>query len=100
MSHRTVLFLCTGNYYRSRFAQIFFNELAAREALPWRAASRGLVTGWPGNVGPISPHTLRKLAELDIVCDGEVRHLPEQLAERDLVAADLVIAVKEDEHRE
>ena len=26
---KTVLFLCTGNYYRSRFAEIFFNWHAA-----------------------------------------------------------------------
>jgi protein-tyrosine-phosphatase len=24
---RTVLFLCTGNYYRSRFAEILFNSV-------------------------------------------------------------------------
>jgi len=96
---RTILFLCSGNYYRSRFAQIYFNYLAAREGLDWRASSRGLATGWEGNVGPISPHTLAKLADLRIACDGDVRRLPEQLAECDLTNAHLVIAVKEDEHR-
>ena len=39
---RTVLFLCTGNYYRSRFAEILFNATAARRGLPWCAESRGL----------------------------------------------------------
>jgi protein-tyrosine-phosphatase len=30
---RTVLFICTGNYYRSRFAEIFFNwDLSANAA--------------------------------------------------------------------
>jgi len=36
----TVLFLCTGNYYRSRFAEILFNAVAAKEGLGWRADSR------------------------------------------------------------
>jgi protein-tyrosine phosphatase len=38
----TVLFLCTGNYYHSRFAEILFNSVASRMGLPWRASSRGL----------------------------------------------------------
>jgi len=29
----TVLFLCTGNYYRSRFAEVFFNAVATKEGL-------------------------------------------------------------------
>ena len=35
-SERTVLFLCTGNYYRSRFAEIIFNSVAGKMGLPWR----------------------------------------------------------------
>ncbi len=37
-----VLFICTGNYYRSRFAEAVFNHHAAARALPWAATSRGL----------------------------------------------------------
>ena len=39
---KQVLFLCTGNYYRSRFAEIFFNHLASQTSLPWHADSSGL----------------------------------------------------------
>ena len=39
---KTVLFLCTGNYYRSRFAEILFNWHATQQELNWRADSRGL----------------------------------------------------------
>ena len=39
---KTVLFLCTGNYYRSRFAEILFNSVAEKMGLPWKASSRGL----------------------------------------------------------
>ncbi len=38
----TVLFLCTGNYYRSRFAEALFNAVAGKMGLPWKATSRGL----------------------------------------------------------
>jgi len=38
---KKILFLCTGNYYRSRYAEEIFNHLAKREDLPWRAFSRG-----------------------------------------------------------
>jgi hypothetical protein len=31
--HRTVLFLCMGNYYRSRFAEILFNSVAVKMGL-------------------------------------------------------------------
>ena len=37
-----VLLLCTGNYYRSRFAEILFNSVVAKMGLLWRASSRGL----------------------------------------------------------
>ncbi len=40
--NKTVLFLCTGNYYRSRFAEILFNSVAGNMGLPWQASSKGL----------------------------------------------------------
>jgi protein-tyrosine-phosphatase len=39
---KTVLFLCTGNYYRSRFAEVLFNSVAGKLGLSWVASSRGL----------------------------------------------------------
>ena len=95
---RMVLFLCTGNYYRSRFAEILFNALAAQRRLDWRALSRGLKIGWPGNVGPLSPHTRSRLEEMGIDC-ATMNNLPVELSADDLSAAQVVIALKEDEHR-
>ena len=41
-SMKKILFLCTGNYYRSRLAEELFNHLAIKNDLPWRAWSEGL----------------------------------------------------------
>ena len=41
-SMNKILFLCTGNYYRSRFAEHLFNWLATKQGLDWQADSRGL----------------------------------------------------------
>lgn len=94
---KQVLFLCSGNYYRSRFAEHLFNWLAADSKLSWRADSRGLRVGNPGNIGPISRHAIEGLTLRGIPIDGD--RYPVQLTLLDLVGSDLVIAVKEAEHR-
>jgi protein-tyrosine phosphatase len=95
---KQVLFLCSGNYYRSRFAEHLFNWLAAKSDLPWRADSRGLQAGQVGNIGPISRFAVDGLKVRGIPINGEDRY-PIQLSLPDLAGSDLVIAVKEDEHR-
>ncbi|WP_249148072.1 low molecular weight phosphatase family protein [Bradyrhizobium jicamae] len=94
-----ILFLCTGNYYRSRYAEELFNHLAKLEGLTWRAFSRGAAErGSPDNVGPMSVFARDGLHEKGIVPEGATRDpLPCSLA--DFEAAALVIAVKEAEHR-
>jgi protein-tyrosine phosphatase len=93
------LFLCTGNYYRSRFAELLFNALAAEAGLAWTAFSRGLATEWGiHNDGPISAHALAGLAARGIKVPPPIR-APRQLLTEDLAAADLVIALNELEHR-
>ena len=42
---KQVLFLCSGNYYRSRFAEHLFNWLAAKVNLSWRADSEACESG-------------------------------------------------------
>jgi len=97
-SHR-VLFLCTGNYYRSRFAELLFNNFAPEAGLNWIASSRGIATELGiHNVGPISVHALRGLAARGIPIAPVVR-FPQQLREGDLEEADLIVALKESEHR-
>lgn len=94
---RQVLFVCTGNYYRSRFAESLFNALANRADLPWTAKSRGFIlASW--NVGPISDLTLKELAAHEVRIEQPIRS-PMLLQQADLEDADLVIALKEAEHR-
>jgi protein-tyrosine phosphatase len=96
---KTVLFLCTGNYYRSRFAEELFNHHAEHVGLDWKAYSRGLaLERGAHNVGPISPFALHALKELEITARGANR-FPLQCTVDDLVSADFVVAVKEAEHR-
>ncbi|MEX0718061.1 MAG: hypothetical protein WD066_15820 [Planctomycetaceae bacterium] len=94
----TVLFLCTGNYYRSRFAEVLFNHLAELERLPWRAVSRGLRPDPEQNVGPLSFHVRTRLERLGISIGDDVP-FPIQVVEDDFRRADHVVAVKAAEHR-
>jgi protein-tyrosine phosphatase len=96
---RTVLFLCTGNYFRSRFAELLFNRLADDAGLDVRAVSAGLAHQChTRNPGPISPHTLAGLRARGIDVGSALRG-PCDVTEADLGAATVVIAVKETEHR-
>jgi protein-tyrosine phosphatase len=92
-----LLFLCTGNYYRSRFAEILFNHEAVARGHAWRAFSRGLALDM-NNVGPMSVHTRARLEEMGIPFDAYLR-LPEDAARHDFDSADHIVAVKEAEHR-
>jgi protein-tyrosine phosphatase len=93
-----VLFLCTGNYYRSRFAEIYFNHRAQTIGNGFQAQSRGL-EAWAGrNPGPISEHTVRYLSELGIHLP-EPHRFPMQMETADWQWPELVIAMDEDEHR-
>jgi protein-tyrosine-phosphatase len=95
---KRVLFLCTGNYYRSRFAEHLFNDRACRAGLEWKASSRALaIERGKDNVGPMSIHAVEALAERGVRVTTERPPLP--CTVEDLISADLVIAVKEAEHR-
>jgi protein-tyrosine phosphatase len=94
----TVLFLCSANYYRSRFAEHVFNWLAESNGMRWRADSRGLMVGDWGNIGPISSYAIEGLQARGIPINGNNR-FPQQVTHDDFANADLTIAVKESEHR-
>ncbi len=95
-----VLFLCSGNYYRSRFAELLFNALAQERNLPWTAESRGLTVDRSTNPGPISPHVIAGLRLRGIEPPREaILRMPRLVTQEDLARADRVIALKEAEHR-
>lgn len=64
--------------------------------IPWSAFSRGFHPS-SGNTGAISSHTIEALSDRGIVVDGPRN--PMRLCVEDLEEADLIIAVKETEHR-
>ena len=94
---KTVVFICTGNFYRSRFCEYLFNALAKKNGLYWRATSRGLRAKTTANEGPLSELAAYRLAALGVPFDAA--RFPIQLSEVDLEDADLVVALKKAEHR-
>lgn len=93
-----VLFICTGNFYRSRFAEALFNHKVEARGGSWTAISRGLATHLVADCGPISLHTVAalKTMEIDLARTGPA---PVQLSADDLDSCQRVIALKEAEHR-
>jgi len=95
----TVLFLCTGNYYRSRYAEILFNSVAGKMSLPWKASSRGLaLERGVNNVGPMALEAITALEALGVRAADAVTRLPAQVTTDDLERADRVVALKQAEH--
>lgn len=94
-----VLFLCTGNYYRSRFAEVLFNSLVHKMKLPWRATSRGLaLERGINNIGPMDVSAIQTLQALGICIGEDCSRAPAQVTTEELESADRVIALKHGEH--
>ena len=89
-----VLFVCTGNFYRSRFAEAIFKAHATTGALT--ANSRGLDTSKPRDTG-LSPLVVAELKRLKVSADL-VAGYPRQLKREDLDAADVVVLLDGREH--
>lgn len=97
---KNILFVCTGNYYRSRFAEEYFNHLAEKNGLNWVAHSRGLSQNMPSlnNPGPISVHTLEALHQKGVEGKG-VNRYPRPMEKADFTKSERIIAMSEAEHR-
>lgn len=99
LTMQTILFLCTGNYYRSRFAEHLFNYLARKHGLNWQADSRGLaLERGVNNVGAISHYAKTALAQKGITLLDEER-FPQSALLEDFQSFTKVIAIDEEEHR-
>lgn len=94
-----VLFVCTGNYYRSRFAEEWFSLLAQQRRLKWRTDSAGLRVDFEQkiNPGPIHKVTLDSLAERGIQVPNP--RMPRDLTHDDLEQSARIILLDEPEHR-
>jgi protein-tyrosine phosphatase len=96
---KNVLFLCTGNYYRSRFAEILFNSVAGRMGLPWRAVSRGLaLERGVNNVGPMAVVAVKALEARGIRTVTEFARFPIQVKLEDFELAEWIVALNQAEH--
>ncbi len=93
-----LLFLCSGNYYRSRFAEIFFNWHAEQRGLNWRAESRGLIM-MNDNPGPMSCAATARLNHHGISAEPYQR-FPRKVTLSDMEAAQRIVAMKRGEHRD
>jgi len=94
-----ILFLCTGNYYRSRVAEELFNHNAQKKKLNWFAESRALADEdyLRINEGPISPNAVEFLKQRNIPINGQHR-MPETLKNRDLSEYKIIVCMDRDEH--
>ena len=96
----TLLFLCTGNYYRSRLAEEIFNFYITRDNIAARAVSRGLGNQWPNpnNPGPISENAKQFLLALGIKTSSPDR-MPLPCLAEDLSQAAQIICLSKCEHK-
>lgn len=98
MGSPDVLFLCTMNYYRSRFAEMYFNHLAQTTGVPLWAWSRGLMTDAYDLPG-MSVHAQEILRRLNVnVRPEDAARNPQLVTTTDLENAARVIAVYRREH--
>lgn len=94
---QSLLFACTGNYYRSRFAEIYFNHLAEQAGLRVSAISRGLEVFKGHNSGAISGHAVDFLQELQVEVPSPTP-FPEQMTEFDFDTVQRIILMDRTEH--
>ncbi len=96
---KKVLFVCTGNYYRSRMAEEIFNYLARSHELHWQADSAGLRSNMSTspNEGPISKYAVEMLGNGDYPVASKNRK-PRSVTGQDLLNSDLVICLHRPEH--
>ncbi len=96
---KVVLFLCTGNYYRGRFAEEMFNYLAPVKCPGWVAVSRGIAVDLrSNNLGPIAAQTLSALQQRGVKLDRQFVRMPLQLKLCDLNHAEHIVALSYTEH--
>ena len=96
MNTTTVLFIRSGNIYRSRYAEAYLNHVARSQGLSIQAKPRGL-TVHIVEIGT-SPHVIERMKAMGISLSCMA---PDKIAltEEDLREATIIIALKDEEHR-
>ena len=95
-AEKKVLFVCTGNYYRSRFAEALFNQGARDTSLRWKAISRGLqIKEGRNGISPLCEDALTTRGVPQELFKGN----PQALTQDDLGKSDYVVLMDEAEHR-
>jgi protein-tyrosine phosphatase len=98
-NEKSVLFVCTGNYYHSRFAEILFNSVAGKMGLPWKASSKGLaLERGVNNVGSMAVSAVKALEAMGVRTADAVARLPTQATVDDFDLANWIVALKQAEH--
>lgn len=92
----TVLFLCSGNFYRSRYAEALFNYAAARRLPHWEAESFGFK---PHLAKEELAWQAREALAAKRIPISLTREKPTKVSARNLIDATLVVALLEKEHR-
>ena len=95
-AEKRILFVCTGNYFRSRYAQALFNLKARETKLGWKAFSRGLgVKDRRKGISPLAVQELSKRGVPESLYQGD----PRPLTQADLDQSDYIVVLDETEHR-
>ncbi|HEY5621636.1 MAG TPA: low molecular weight phosphatase family protein [Pontiella sp.] len=96
---KKILFLCSGNYYRSRMAEEYFNHCAARDGMDWQADSMALRSDleMTGNEGPLSLNALNQLRGHNIPIRNADR-MPRTLLPDKLPLFSRIVAMSRREH--
>ena len=104
MENKTkVTFVCTGNYYRSRFAESYFNYLCDILKLNYIADSYGLAIHYAdelaeehGEISPFSKERMESIGIPNFYFERDRKSLTKDAIEN----ADLIVAMDKDEHTE
>lgn len=98
---KNITFVCTGNYYRSRYAEAYFNYISDLLNLNFKAYSYGLATHLADELaeehGEISPDSKGRLAEMGIPEKYFLRDR-QPLTNDAIEDSDVIIAMDKEEH--
>ncbi len=94
--NKQIIFICTGNYYRSRLSEELFNYYIRQTDLPWEATSRGMVDS--SGLKGISPVAFQYLDVRGLSPSIDPTRNPSPLRVSDLEEAALLIALNREEH--